>query len=156
MLANQTRVNAFTIVNRNRTWQQNRSTKQVRWPLPQNVLSSQRSAKTIFDHGNDRSTWNARRIAVKTRDSVKLFIFLRHLSTSNQLCPFARTLPLALLVLDRHLILNHLVVHYRNFLIFKYYLPITYYWTVLLILDHSYLVGRLRSSKITDTKVSGF
>jgi hypothetical protein len=37
-----------------------------------------------------------------------------------------------------------------------YYLPITYYWTVPLILDHSYLVGELTSSKIADTKVSGF
>jgi hypothetical protein len=36
------------------------------------------------------------------------------------------------------------------------YQPITYYWTVPLILDHSYLVGRLTSSKIADTKVSGF
>jgi hypothetical protein len=34
--------------------------------------------------------------------------------------------------------------------------PITYYWTVPLILDHSYLVGKLKSSKIADTKVSGF
>jgi hypothetical protein len=32
------------------------------------------------------------------------------------------------------------------------YLPITYYWTAPLILDHLYLVG----SKIADTKVSGF
>jgi hypothetical protein len=36
------------------------------------------------------------------------------------------------------------------------YHPITYYWTVHLILDHSYLVGKLTSSKIGDTKVSGF
>ncbi len=34
--------------------------------------------------------------------------------------------------------------------------PITYYWTVPLILDNSYLVGKLTSSKIADTKVSGF
>jgi hypothetical protein len=34
--------------------------------------------------------------------------------------------------------------------------PITYFWTVTLILDHSYLVGKLTSSKIADTKVSGF
>jgi hypothetical protein len=34
--------------------------------------------------------------------------------------------------------------------------PITYYWTVPLILDHSYLVGKSTSSKIADTKVSGF
>ncbi len=33
--------------------------------------------------------------------------------------------------------------------------PITYFWTVPLILDHSYLVGNLTSSKIADTKVSG-
>jgi hypothetical protein len=36
------------------------------------------------------------------------------------------------------------------------YPPITYYWTVPLILDHTYLVGKLTSSKIADTKVSGF
>jgi hypothetical protein len=30
---------------------------------------------------------------------------------------------------------------------------ITYYWTVPLILDHSYLVGKLTSLKIADTKV---
>jgi hypothetical protein len=29
--------------------------------------------------------------------------------------------------------------------------PITYYWTVPLILDHSYLVGELTSSKIADS-----
>jgi hypothetical protein len=34
--------------------------------------------------------------------------------------------------------------------------PITYYRTVPLILDHSYSVGKLSSSKIADTKVSGF
>jgi hypothetical protein len=33
---------------------------------------------------------------------------------------------------------------------------ITYYSTLPLILDHSYLVGKLTSSKIADTKVSGF
>ncbi len=33
---------------------------------------------------------------------------------------------------------------------------ISYYWTVPLILDHSYLVGKSTSSKIADTKVSGF
>jgi hypothetical protein len=33
---------------------------------------------------------------------------------------------------------------------------ITYYWTMPLILDHSYLVGELTNSKIADTKVSGF
>jgi hypothetical protein len=38
---------------------------------------------------------------------------------------------------------------------FRYH-PITYYWTVPLILDHSYLVGKLTNSKIADTKVSGF
>jgi hypothetical protein len=36
------------------------------------------------------------------------------------------------------------------------YPPITYYWTVPLILDHSYLVGKSTSSNIADTKVSGF
>jgi hypothetical protein len=30
--------------------------------------------------------------------------------------------------------------------------PITYYWTVSLILDHSYLVGNLTNSKIVETK----
>ncbi len=30
--------------------------------------------------------------------------------------------------------------------------PITYYWTSLLILDHSYLVGILTNSKIDETK----
>jgi hypothetical protein len=34
--------------------------------------------------------------------------------------------------------------------------PITYYRTVSLILDHSYLIGKLTSSKIADTEVSGF
>jgi hypothetical protein len=33
---------------------------------------------------------------------------------------------------------------------------ITYYWIVPLILDHSYLIGKLTSSKIADSKVSGF
>ncbi len=36
------------------------------------------------------------------------------------------------------------------------YPPITYYCTVPPILDHSCLVGKLTSSKIGDTKVSGF
>ncbi len=36
------------------------------------------------------------------------------------------------------------------------YPPITCYWTVPLILDRSYLVRKLTSSKIADTKVSGF
>jgi hypothetical protein len=39
---------------------------------------------------------------------------------------------------------------------FDYYPQITYYWTVSLILDQSYLVGKLTRSKIADTKVSGF
>jgi hypothetical protein len=30
--------------------------------------------------------------------------------------------------------------------------PITYYWTGLLILDHSYLVGNFANSKIAETK----
>jgi hypothetical protein len=34
--------------------------------------------------------------------------------------------------------------------------PITYYWTVPLILDNSYIVGKSTSSKIADTKVPGF
>ncbi len=36
------------------------------------------------------------------------------------------------------------------------YPEITYHWTVPLILDHSYLVGKLTSSKIADTKVPEF
>jgi hypothetical protein len=36
------------------------------------------------------------------------------------------------------------------------YPRITYYWTVPLILDHSYLVGKLTSSKNAYTKVSEF
>jgi hypothetical protein len=36
------------------------------------------------------------------------------------------------------------------------YPSITYYWTVPIILDHSYLIEKLTSSKIADTKVSGF
>jgi hypothetical protein len=34
------------------------------------------------------------------------------------------------------------------------YTPITYYWTNLLILDHSYLVGNLTSSQIAETNTS--
>jgi hypothetical protein len=37
-----------------------------------------------------------------------------------------------------------------------WYPPITYYRTVPLIFDHSYLVGKLSSSKIANTNVSGF
>jgi hypothetical protein len=33
-----------------------------------------------------------------------------------------------------------------------WFLPITYYWTGLLILDHSYLVGNFSNSKIAETK----
>jgi hypothetical protein len=33
------------------------------------------------------------------------------------------------------------------------YAPITYYWTVPLILDHPYLDGKLTSSKLAYTKV---
>ncbi len=36
----------------------------------------------------------------------------------------------------------------------KNYTPITYYWTVPLILHHSYLVGNLTNSKIAETKAS--
>ncbi len=35
-------------------------------------------------------------------------------------------------------------------------LPITYFWTMPLSLDHPYLIGKITSSKIADTKVSGF
>jgi hypothetical protein len=39
----------------------------------------------------------------------------------------------------------------------KSYPPTTYYWTVPLILEHSYLVGKLTSSKIADTsRENGF
>jgi hypothetical protein len=44
----------------------------------------------------------------------------------------------------------------NNFSTILEYPTITYYWTVPLILDHSYLDGKLTSSKIADTKVSGF
>ncbi len=50
----------------------------------------------------------------------------------------------------------HPVVKPRTNVSLKAYPPITYSWTVPLILDHSYLVGKLTSSKIADTKVSGF
>ncbi len=36
------------------------------------------------------------------------------------------------------------------------HLSITYYWTVPLIFDHSYLVGKLTDLKIADTKVPGY
>jgi hypothetical protein len=36
---------------------------------------------------------------------------------------------------------------------FSYYPSITHYWTVPLILDHSYLVGKLTGWKIADTSV---
>ncbi len=45
-------------------------------------------------------------------------------------------------------------VSFSCYLIVLIYPPITYYWTVPLILDHSYLVGKLTSSKIADTKVA--
>jgi hypothetical protein len=35
----------------------------------------------------------------------------------------------------------------------EHYPSISYYWTILLILDHSYLVGNLTNSKIAETKV---
>jgi hypothetical protein len=44
-------------------------------------------------------------------------------------------------------------VQYVHFLVYP---SITYQWTVPLILGHSYLVGKLTSSKIADTKLSGF
>jgi hypothetical protein len=36
------------------------------------------------------------------------------------------------------------------------YSLITFYWTVPLILDHSYLVGKSTNLKIAETKVSGY
>jgi hypothetical protein len=47
------------------------------------------------------------------------------------------------------------IVFVKNKTYYDYH-PIAYYWTVPLILDPSYPVGKLTSSKITDTKVSGF
>ncbi len=38
-----------------------------------------------------------------------------------------------------------------DYIIYRSY-PITYYWTGLLIMDHSYLVGNLTNSKIAETK----
>ncbi len=38
----------------------------------------------------------------------------------------------------------------------NHYTPITYYWAVPLILDHSYIVEKLTNSKIADTKASVF
>ncbi len=46
--------------------------------------------------------------------------------------------------------------HIWIYIVSYQYSPITYYWTVPLIQDHSYLVGKLTSSKIADTKVSGY
>ncbi len=46
--------------------------------------------------------------------------------------------------------------HFCRVVATSWYHPITYYWTVPQFLDHTYLVGRLTSSKIADTKVSGF
>ncbi len=48
----------------------------------------------------------------------------------------------------------YLLVKYSDFDV--EYPPITHYLTVPLILDLSYLVGKLTSSKIVDTKVSEF
>jgi hypothetical protein len=48
------------------------------------------------------------------------------------------------------------VIFLSSYIHSRWYPSITYYWTLPLILDHSYLVGKLTSSKIADTKVSGF
>ncbi len=40
----------------------------------------------------------------------------------------------------------------RSLLMYKKLPPITHYWTVSLILDHSYLVGNLTNSEIAETK----
>ncbi len=45
---------------------------------------------------------------------------------------------------------------YLSYVLSKIVSPITYYWTVPLILEHSYLVGKSTSSNIIDTKVSVF
>jgi hypothetical protein len=49
---------------------------------------------------------------------------------------------------------NFILIYFLLLIFAYYYPPITYYWTVPLILDHSYVVGKLTSSKIVDTKVS--
>jgi hypothetical protein len=46
------------------------------------------------------------------------------------------------------------VYHAIDDLFIIMYPPITYSWTVPLILDHSYLVGNLTSPKIAETKTS--
>ncbi len=53
----------------------------------------------------------------------------------------------------RHYCLTLFCLYYilYNIYIVLYYPPITYYWTVPLILDHSYLVGNLTNSKIAET-----
>ncbi len=43
-------------------------------------------------------------------------------------------------------LLDHIIIY------ISCYPPITYYWTGLLILDHSYLVENLTNSKIAETK----
>ncbi len=45
---------------------------------------------------------------------------------------------------------NHMYYFLCTFI--EPYPTITYYWTVPLILDYSYLVGNLTNSKITETK----
>jgi hypothetical protein len=51
-----------------------------------------------------------------------------------------------------------LLTHHLSFclhimvIVYVHYPTITYYWTVSLILDHSYLVGNLTNSKIAETK----
>jgi hypothetical protein len=73
-----------------------------------------------------------------------------------------------LITLDSPQFLDHLVKHLirgcwsrmaekevlksEEFYINFWYPPITYCWTVSLILDHSYLVGNLTNSKIAETK----
>ncbi len=58
-------------------------------------------------------------------------------------------------LLDKDSMLRIFYINSIDF-ITERYPPIAYYWTVPLILDNSYLVGKSISLKIADTKVSGF
>ncbi len=49
-------------------------------------------------------------------------------------------------------ILKRILIHQIFDISIVHYPTITYYWTVPLILDHSYLVGKLTNSKIAETK----
>ncbi len=54
-----------------------------------------------------------------------------------------------------HVYKHHLQLSFSSFFAVRRVLivpPITYYWTSLLILDHSYLVGNLTNSEIAEAK----